>query len=358
MSEESFPDNEFDVEFDDDGDYPSGRGHEEKKASQDSKDNVVDLHPGKENANPAPVDQADASKNKGEKSSSGQPSKEEKSTVKVEASGSGTNLISKIVGGTVVATAISALVIFTPMISSKIMPYLGFGAIPEWQNATDELHLKIISADQNIASLNQAQNSLLLKQQHFQAKLIELQALEQTIANNKLALEVLNEELGGLVNGFSSLKGEIKGQVQGSDEVRSTLSGRLEFLGTWLEEIQSQSDTLSKNNGWLFNRLDKLEAWREEVGPQIKNTEQAAPDTFSKSKAFSTGRAAISKKLKPKMPWKFVASNDSVAFIINKNSAQRLRVTVGFEVPKCGVVESIDPVKQIVKTNGCTIVRD
>lgn len=107
-----------------------------------------------------------------------------------------------------------------------------------------------------------------------------------------------------------------------------------------MEELRADVDKLKKNDGWYHNRITKLEG-----GKVVGNTK---PKQVQKTEVKKL-------TLNKQSDWMVNGASENVAFITNKKTKERLRVSIGYDIQGCGVVTEISSIRQQVKTTSCII---
>lgn len=192
----------------------------------------------------------------------------------------------------------------------------------------------------------------------------ELAEQQRSIRNASENLTVFSQNADQAIKSANELREIVINQgteLEQLRELNEQLLLRYDELATFVQQQGDTSPTQDlseinrlvvrheKNLGWVINRLDKAEAKihiaAEKLG-QYESKLEVLPSVHQVTKRVTTDSA---------QPWSVRGAGTNVAFLINTNTKQSLRVSIGVDVPSCGPVLSIQPAKRIVKTQSCTI---
>lgn len=160
-----------------------------------------------------------------------------------------------------------------------------------------------------------------------------------------VATKYNSSEIDSLKRMIQELKNSNKNE--GVEEILSVVKDIKDSLSETNKKVDELVDRvvkLEKNAGWYHNRISSLEAGNAGSSPS--------------SKAVNTANNANSSKrvdLKGQSAWVVNGASNNVAFIQNKHTGSKLRVTRGFDVPSCGQVTDINPTNKSVTTVSCLI---
>lgn len=147
-----------------------------------------------------------------------------------------------------------------------------------------------------------------------------------------------NHNISLAANELNKLNVELKKQgLRGAElvQVVDDLKDQMLVMAKKVEKI-------SKNTGWYHNRITKLEGKKV---PSKKRTVVKA------KQPLEVRRLELNSKTK----WRVKGAAEKVAFITSKEHSRPIRVTVGYDIPGCGLVTEISAADQRVNTTSCII---
>lgn len=236
---------------------------------------------------------------------------------------------------------------FVTRISSITLPSLSKGDIQQelWQQKIREVESQVESSNAIVKD--------------YENKFGELSS---SVSDTRL----LNEKIATLTQNLSRLEGNLQALSQTSNVTFSRISTLEEDLLTIatntggdnklkseisriaieLGNIATETTKNTKNIGWLANRTKKLEDAAKKDEP-VK-----VAGAISKTSITTKGQPTVRK-----IQWKVKLANYSrgVAFIQNEVTNQKLRVSIGVNVPNCGTVTKLDPSSKTISAGHCTI---
>lgn len=110
------------------------------------------------------------------------------------------------------------------------------------------------------------------------------------------------------------------------------------MLENSIAEYKKTLSDFKKNQGWFINRLNKLEGKTQAVSSKTPRS------TKTRSLSVVTVRDHAIKGIA-----------DKVVYLKINNRGKPVRATVGFDIPGCGPITSIDAIKRHVITSSCII---
>jgi len=217
-------------------------------------------------------------------------------------------------------------------------------AAMDYQIAQDETGVKINGVHDQIASAllsgyptRQELNDELRRVRGAEVSAEELDVFLLAVKNNSDAIKGLRQRPAGSDN-----SSEIKQLLQEVVEIKQLLAKNDRTLAMHTEQLKKLED----NSGWYHNRISELEGKSSVAVQALK----------SKTKSKPVNNSTTRLELNVTNNWKVKGASATVAFIINDKS-ETVRVSRGFDIPGCGAVTNIDPVKHQVTATNCVIQR-
>ncbi|MFK5949486.1 MAG: hypothetical protein QM500_12040, partial [Methylococcales bacterium] len=148
----------------------------------------------------------------------------------------------------------------------------------------------------------------------------------------------------------------IKRKEIDTTKIESLVNDKLSVLTRKLENMQASIDENAalvkkheKNQGWLHNRVTKLEGG---TIPWSNKTTSVSIKTKNKikKKLGSQTKSRISSGRSQSLDWTIRGISDDRAFIRHKNKGRRMKVLLGTEIPGFGQVIKFDPKNERVYT--------
>lgn len=185
-----------------------------------------------------------------------------------------------------------------------------------------EAVFKLMNEKENLVSYNNA----------MQEKMLEIDTLKRELAEAREAS----------VNALSNVNSVKLAQINAE---RDSVDMKANFL-----EMKSALSVADKRVKELEQRL----ASKEKQTESIDGTNQFDSSNNRIVEMRPVAGNSLSREAMA-VGWYVKAASKDIAFIKNSQTGKSLRINVGFDVPGCGSVESIDPNTQVVKTTKCSI---
>lgn len=131
---------------------------------------------------------------------------------------------------------------------------------------------------------------------------------------------------------------DLKSMVQDLLSQLEQEKAKTALLENSISDYKKTLSDFKKNQGWFINRLNKLE------GKTLAVSSKTPRSTKTRSLSVVTVRDHAIKGIA-----------DKVVYLKINNRGKPVRATVGFDIPGCGPITSIDAIKRHVITSSCII---
>lgn len=211
--------------------------------------------------------------------------------------------------------------------------------IPEWRRELNSLSQKIEEQERKHSQVARqlANYSTLSK---------NIESVSAVATSNNQLMSQLSSDLDGMRQDLLAVQNRMSGllnqlskrpQSQQDSKTLANLTSMVELQTKNLTSFGTRIVTLEKNNTSISRQLDDLHKRQESI-PQI-----------------TSGAERL--QIKPTSAWELKAASEHIAFIVNTESGQKIRISKGTDIPGCGPVLYIDAKKQAVQTQSCGSVR-
>lgn len=237
---------------------------------------------------------------------------------------------------------------FVQQLDAITLPSLSDGDIQDemWQQKISELSTQFEASQEKVAEIQ----SNLGRNASYQEQISELRTNQRELISR---MEGIHQNLNATLSKLDSLESDML-TFATTDRDFGNLLSQVQSANSAVQKLTSQTERNTKNFGWLANRTEALEDWKESnMEPNRIVSEQSS----SQSKELVQSRIVKGSPVKRVVQWeiKLASFERSIAFLKNKSSNQKLRVTIGTNVPNCGKVSSMNAVDRTITAGTCVI---
>lgn len=270
-----------------------------------------------------------------------------------------------------VVVALAVVAVSLPQVRNQVdswlsdsgtMPTLFNGQVkdPLWQVRLNELSDKTLQTSQanssRIASVENGMNQVAGSAAMSREAIAMIQETNIQVGQMNIILNGVVARVGQLENDLMEVA--VSKQTEDLTPIKDALNG----LTSELQSLTEVVTTNQKNSGWYANRISKLEGWVDtQVTPTVSLAQRVLnPNSSSTTVSNAPVGNSSNIELVERNGWvlRAASSQSNVAWILNTVTNEKLRVTKGKVIPRCGKVTSISSSSGIVKTAMCEIKRD
>lgn len=157
-----------------------------------------------------------------------------------------------------------------------------------------------------------------------------------------------NQDISVATKELKKINSELKKQGVRSNKLAKEVGDMQSQVLSLVKKV----DKVSKNSGWYHNRISKLEG--KDVPFKRKKVTKAKKQPMQVPRPLTVRRLELNKTSE----WRVKGAAEKVAFITSKNHSRPIRVTLGYDIPGCGLVTGISAADQRVYTTSCAPIEN
>lgn len=228
-------------------------------------------------------------------------------------------------------------------------------ALPEWKIRLNKMEESTLATVQNVnselADLRTGVSSAEAARSLSQQAMAEINSLTNSVTALNASISTMQARMNQLESDLIDIA------VAKPDVDLKPFENGLKQLSGDVGDLAQLVERNTKNSGWFANRLSELEKWQTSTIVPVK----ALSDGIATDQAQQAQVAPrpVPVEIQERNAWELRAasSQGSVAWLMNSFTGEKLRVTKGVDVPRCGPVTAIIVAEQVVKTDTCTIAK-